>query len=43
MCALQAIKAKMIAEGRLLGPKNKQSMQAEAVKYEPYDTPDGKF
>lgn len=37
-----AIKAKMIAEGKLLGPKQKQKVE-EAAQFEPFDFPDGRL
>ncbi len=41
---LQLLKAKAIAEGKVIGPRSKQQLQdsQKAVEYEPYDFPDGK-
>ncbi len=37
----QAIKAKLISEGRLIGPRRPQREQAD-VEFEPFDLPEGK-
>ncbi len=44
ICVLQLLKAKAIAEGKVIGPRSKQQLQdsQKAVEYEPYDFPDGK-
>jgi len=36
-----ALKAQAIAEGKVIGPKQQQAVQQEAVEYEPFDLPDG--
>ena len=44
---LQLLKAKAIAEGKVIGPKNAQlqlqQKDQKKVSYEPYDFPDGMF
>ena len=41
----QALKAKMIAEGKFLGPKQTQTAQAkdENLEYDPFHFQDGKY